>query len=281
MLAPPLVSPGEEFYIEIVLHDPAQFADIAARVRENQVSSPVAVVSPSVPLNVGDEVRITMDGDGAKIRDPVQVCPWQGCLAHLLFATELPEEWGARRFTPIVRLFINGAPAAVLVLRISSRPDAPFKAPQPITHDARRTKKVFISYAEEDRPTVLQYVQVLSAVEIENFMDILTLSPGQRWELELYKEIADCDKFLLFWSSNAKGSEWVVREARVALENRKASRDDRPDIVPVIEGPPPVPPPEELKEIHFNDKLRYIIFAVESANRLMPDKANRSLVFSS
>jgi hypothetical protein len=69
-----------------------------------------------------------------------------------------------------------------------------------------------------------------------------------------------CDLFLLFWSSAAKTSEWVMKEVKYALLRKGDLETNPPDIVPVIlEGPPPVPPPPELQHMHFADHLMYLI----------------------
>jgi hypothetical protein len=65
---------------------------------------------------------------------------------------------------------------------------------------------------------------------------------------------------LLFWSTAAKESPWVLREVRYALERKGGNEAAPPEIRPVpIEGPPPVLPPEELKHLHFNDRLLYFM----------------------
>jgi hypothetical protein len=88
------------------------------------------------------------------------------------------------------------------------------------------------------------------------FQDILDLEPGERWARELYREIDNCDVFLLFWSRAAAASEWVAKEIAYALD-RKAGADDKPPAIqPVpIEGPPRPAPPEVLRHLHFNDAL--------------------------
>lgn len=85
------------------------------------------------------------------------------------------------------------------------------------------------------------------------------MEPGDRWEKQLYQHIDECDLFLLFWSSAAKNSEWVMKDVRHALD-RKATDAGLPDIIPVIlEGPPLVPPPQELAHLHFNDYVIYFM----------------------
>jgi hypothetical protein len=100
---------------------------------------------------------------------------------------------------------------------------------------------------------------------MECFQDILSLSPGERWEQKIYAGIDTSDVFLLFWSRNAQKSEWVIREAEYALQRAQNAPLDQPlEIVPVLlEGPPPPAPPPSLKAIHFNDPIRHVIFAEE------------------
>jgi hypothetical protein len=71
--------------------------------------------------------------------------------------------------------------------------------------------------------------------------------------------------FLLFWSTEAKASQWVMKEVEYALKRQKKSPDQLPDITPVlIEGPPPPSPSEMMKDIHFNDSLIYVLAAARA-----------------
>jgi TIR domain len=130
-----------------------------------------------------------------------------------------------------------------------------------ITGEAQRYHTAFISYASENRPDVLRYVQMLRLVGISYFHDLLSLDPGQRWAQRLYRHIDTSDVLFLFWSTPAKQSKWVTREWRYGLKQKGLDF-----IKPVIiEGPPPVPPPKALARLHFNDWLLYVIRAEEAA----------------
>ena len=92
------------------------------------------------------------------------------------------------------------------------------------------------------------------------FQDLMNLDPGDRWLRRLELGIDECDLFLLFWSSEAKSSEWVRQEVRYALERRGGDDLAMPEIKPVIiEGPPVVEPWEELAHLHFNDRVLYFM----------------------
>ncbi len=130
---------------------------------------------------------------------------------------------------------------------------------QNISH-LSKYKRVFISYASEDRTEVLKRVQILQASKVDFFQDILSLEPGERWERSLYRNILISDAFFLFWSTAAQKSTLVKKELIYALNIKNGHEDNPPEIIPIIiEGPPVPKPPEELSFLHFNDKLLYLM----------------------
>jgi hypothetical protein len=111
---------------------------------------------------------------------------------------------------------------------------------------------------------------------MDYFQDLLTLQPGEAWRARLFSEIDRCDVFLLFWSRSARNSRWVIEEAEYALRRSKSVVERHLEIIPVLlEGPPPVMPPNTLEEIHFNDSLRHIIFAEEATAKARQDIRDR------
>jgi hypothetical protein len=143
---------------------------------------------------------------------------------------------------------------------VSSRSKALKSDLEPMGESARFYRQVFVSYASQDRTEVLKRIQMLSSLHIQFFQDVLDLEPGERWERALYRHIDESDLFLLFWSTAAKQSEWILKEVRYAIFRKGGNDEALPEIRPVpIEGPPPVPPPEELKHLHFNDRLLYFM----------------------
>jgi hypothetical protein len=85
--------------------------------------------------------------------------------------------------------------------------------------------------------------------KLEVFIDVISLRSGQKWEQELWKVIPTYDVFYLFWSANARRSDWVDKEWRCALKTRNL---DYIDPIPLV-SPEEAPPPPELASKHFND----------------------------
>jgi hypothetical protein len=119
-------------------------------------------------------------------------------------------------------------------------------------------EQVFVSYAARDRDEVVKRVQMLHAMRLPYFQDILGLDPGDRWEQQLYRHIDTADLFLLFWSSAARDSEWVHKELQYAVR-RQGTDDGPPEILPIVLERPIPQPPAELAHLHFGDHLVHLL----------------------
>ncbi len=267
VFAPPVVPPCEEVIVQVIFHTPDR--DVEALTRAQKVE-PAGQALASVPLTIqvrqNDNIKVTVECVNATIPEPVQSTVWNGRLVYLYFTMQMPNAEMIVR--PKLRVFVNGVPAGNLVFKILVQQNPPDSPRSPANETAWAFRKAFLSYASEDRVQVLRTAQILRLLKIDFFQDVLNLSPGERWERRLYAEIDNCDLFLLFWSHHAQQSEWVIREAEYALQRAKAAPGDGvPEISPcLLEEPPPLPP-VSLKDIHFNDPIRYIILAEESRRR--------------
>jgi hypothetical protein len=269
VFAPSRVRPLDEVIIQVIVHSPERESEAKRRaLNVDRESEPLASVPLPVQLQMGDQLRFTLECSDAWIREPIHNIGWNGrlvCVHFLLLAPGVHQTTGTIR--PKLSLFVNGMPAGNVLFKIEIVPFVKRGAPIPANERVQRFQKPFLSYAAEDRVSVLKAAQMLRALNMEYFQDILNLSPGERWEQKLYSEIRNCDVFLLFWSQHARDSQWVIREAEFALACRDASSNTErsPEIVPILlEGPPAPLPPATLSAIHFNDPLRHIIFAEET-----------------
>ena len=201
---------------------------------------------------------------GLQVDEPVQELMWRGGPEAVQFGVRIPKDFIDDEIIGTIQVSEGTVPLGHVkfLLRIEDANGSDSKdGQQPeMTNTWKRYEYAFISYASEDRAEVLKRVQMLARLHIEYFQDVMTLEPGERWEKNIYKSIDRSDVFFLFWSTAARDSQWVMKEVRYALEKKGEDKLAAPEIVPVIiEGPPPVPPPDELKDIHFNDAFIYFI----------------------
>ena len=156
----------------------------------------------------------------------------------------------------------DSIPLGHVKFTLAVEPSGAGRQGEPSGADARAYRYAFVSYSSKDRDEVLRRVQLLPIVGIDYFQDVMSLEPGDRWAQRIELGLDRCDLFLLFWSSDAKQSEWVRREVRYALTRKGGNDLRRPEIRPVvIEGPPIVEPWEEIADLHFNDRFLYVIRA--------------------
>ena len=204
------------------------------------------------------------------IDDPIQELIWQGQPESVQFGVTVPASLQPINVIGTVTVSCESVPVGHVKFKVRVVIAAlQTSNPKPLGEDARCYQMAFVSYASADRDKVLTRVQMLNAVGIRYIQDVLNLDPGDRWERQIYRRIDECDLFLLFWSSAARESEWVLKEVRYALD-RKGGDELRPlEICPVIlEGPPLVPPPPELAHLHFNDRLLYLMPRATRRRRL-------------
>jgi hypothetical protein len=274
VFAPLKVYPGDNFLVQVFAHlasqsrqaaSMAKAADDGAKLRDSD--------ELDERVERGQELVFELTMRDLEVQEPTLMrLVWKGKPKSVKFDVSVPRDSQRKSVTGTVDIYYLNVPIGKLRFKLDIVPfisfiDSEAIVPRPLLPEQqfKRYRYAFISYASEDRAEVLRRVQVLSLVQIDYFQDILSLDPGDRWERKLYKEIEKSDVFFLFWSTAARNSEWVVSEAQYALDHRHGEGGEAPAIKPVIlEGPPPVPPPESLKALHFNDKIMYFISVEDS-----------------
>ncbi len=264
--APSRMAFGGAVLVQAFAHLIAQADDAHALAQEFDVEARRrGVRTLDVPIRRGSRLGFDLAMPPLEVEDPIRTMVWHGRPEAVQFAVRTP----ANITVPSVvvgsiTLSCDGVPAGHVTFRLDvvSPQAPPLAAPdssEPVG-EALRYRSAFISYATPDRPKVLERVQVLQALGIEYFQDLLNLDPGDRWQHRLQEGIDDCDVFLLFWSSAAKESEWVRREVTYALARKAGGDHLSPAIRPlIIEGPPVALPWEELAHMHFDDRLLHLM----------------------
>jgi TIR domain-containing protein len=266
VFAPLLVPAARDVLIQVFLHGQTP-EDFARAEFEAQMMDPEAKLKANKTLDLdiprGTRVQVVLSAaEYVEIEEPVQSVTWRGEPTFCQFLMKLPRSFEGRVLHPVIRILLDGK----LIGRIRFKMKVGHSregSERVLTGEAaNRYRHAFLSYASEDRKEVLKRAQMLKASKIGFFQDVLSLDPGDRWEKEIYRNIDHCDLFLLFWSQSARESEWVIKETEYALARHNVGEGHVPDIVPILlEGPPPVLPPESLSSLHFNDPILYVIAA--------------------
>jgi hypothetical protein len=269
VFCPPRVPKDSTFLVQVCLYSSGDEDKAIARAREADAKAERRGTY-SLPLDIPPNTRVDLhlEMPGLKVEEPDAVLIWRGRPTIAQFEVGVPTTMSDTEVIGRVRFAIAGVPAGTLRFKVDL--DAPGAAAAPTTAreaEPKRYHRAFTSYSSEDKAEVLRRVQAFKIAGLSVFQDILDLGPGERWERALYREIDNCDVFLLFWSKAAAASEWVAKEIAYALERKAGSDDKPPDIQPVpIEGPPPPHPPKTLRHLHFNDALlAHIQAAIASA----------------
>lgn len=269
VFAPPKVNLREKFLVQVFSHLPEDAERVAADALEfDDEARRRAAKSLQCYVPRNTTLAFALAAPGFEIDDAEQKLVWQGSPNVVQFGVTAPRHYAERNVIATVTVSRASIPIGCIKFKIAiggSGKDGVAVAPEPVGDNVRHYRMAFVSYASEDRDRVLARVQVLSILGIKYFQDVLDLDPGDRWEHELYRRIQECDLFLIFWSSSAKQSEWVRREAKVALECQPQNDSGFPHIRPVIMERPPPKPWEELSHLHFNDKLIYFFDKVNDA----------------
>ncbi|MEH2163854.1 MAG: toll/interleukin-1 receptor domain-containing protein [Nostoc sp.] len=263
VFSPAFVTPDDMFLVQVFVHLPEQVESAKQYAQQfDPEAQQLGVKSLGVPIKRGSELTFNLSIPKLDVDDPIQQLTWNGRADSIQFGVTVPGDITQKTVIGTVTISQNTIPLGHLKFKLSivSSASSTFKSPQPVGEVARYYRKAFVSYSSKDRIEVLKRVQGLAVSGIAVFQDVLSLEPGDRWEQELYRNIDECDLFLLFWSTAAKESPWVLKEVLYALERQGSDGLRSPEIIPVIiEGPPLVPPPPELQNLHFNDKLLYLM----------------------
>lgn len=75
---------------------------------------------------------------------------------------------------------------------------------------------VFVSYSTRDLGTANALKAWIAHAGAQAFLAEYSVVPSAPLAAEIIRAIKQCDLFLLLWSSNARGSEWVPQEIGLA-----------------------------------------------------------------
>jgi hypothetical protein len=261
VFCPPSCPPGKTLFVQVFVYAPLAREEVKREsigFDEATKERGFKVLEQLIPR--GTKLDFTLAMPGLQIAESCAAVTWRGAPESVAFDVTVPDDLKTGAVVGKVTVWRDGVPVGIIRFKVLIEAGERVSDSKLAGEETRRYSMAFISYASENEREVLSRVQMLPKLGIEFFQDIMGLQPGERWKRKLYVKIDECDLFLLFWSTPAKNSEWVMREVRYALA-RKGGRDEMPpEIIPVpIEGPPPVTPPEDLDDLHFNDPFLYFM----------------------
>jgi len=265
VFAPPSVARGALLIVQVFAHRPDQTEE-AKELAEgfDEEARRRGLVSLEMEVERGKGLGVHIQLEETQFESPIQHIVWRGRPCYVAFTTRAPREVPNDSLVGTVTISREGVPIGSIIFKIKIiKVRQSGQSPEPLRpagERARRYKMAFISYASPDRTEVLKRIQMLRLARIRYFQDVLRLEPGDRWEQKLYLHIDKSDLFLLFWSTNAKESKWVLKEVRYAVKRKGSDEFAPPEVMPVIiEGPPVPKPPDDLAHLHFNDYLIYFM----------------------
>ena len=263
VFASPVAAPGARILVQAFAHLPEDAANAQAIAMEMDTDARRRMYqSLWAPVPNGSRLDFELQMPGLTIDNPVQSLVWDRRPEPVPFGVTVPNETQPGAILGTLHVSMNAAPIGCIKFKLQIDPRAALISldTEPQGDHAQRYSVAFISYASKDRNEVLERVQMLTAVGIRYFQDVLSLEPGERWAQRLEAGIDDCDLFLLFWSSHAKQSEWVRKEVDYALQRKAGDDLLAPEIRPVLLLERPIAEPwQELAHLHFNDRLLYFM----------------------
>ncbi len=248
--SPATVAAGASFVLNVWAHLEAQREAVRMRAAEATPDERISIQSRG-PLAIvrGTVLTVRLQLPEQWVTDPDGTILWEGEIGNTTFQVSVPAGIPDGHKPCLASIYVNGLRIAKLHFSLRVGPRSVPEQDLPL--QVERHRKAFVSYASQDRDEVLGRVQGILKVAptLDVFLDVLKFRSGQNWDQELWKQIPTNDIFYLFWSENAKRSDWVEKEWRCALRTRGL---DFIDPVPLV-SPELVPPPPELAAKHFND----------------------------
>lgn len=254
---PSAVSPGSRFV--------ARFAAYRASL-EREVRSQLETLSPRAAIQMGlrsctwrpgTRVRVVVSGEHLSCDPVADELTWDGQRGLLDFEVAVAPP--APAGTTVLRLDVEIGGFTVARIRLEVEIGAAIAARRVATATVATT--AFASYASTDRARVLDRVAAARiSAGLDVFLDCLSIHPGEQWKERLKREIGARELFLLFWSAEARRSDWVSWEWRTALALKDAAQLQLHPLDPVEHAPPP----PELGRFHFGDALMAVRASLRS-----------------
>lgn len=230
--------------LEAIRQDAQQFKDEIGEMRE-------AKSATSARLARGTEVTVVPSCEGVTFNPERVSFKWLEEHHRVRFRMQAGASLAGLAGNATVTVYVGPVIVATLKLGMlfneTVADSVPVRSDEVVTR-MHRQDEIFMSYSHRDTDIVLNCHKAYKALGFTVLIDRETLRSGQNWNDELMHMIERADIFQLFWSENAKKSEYVQQEWQHALQCKKEGGFIRP-----VYWEKPIPePPSELADIHFD-----------------------------
>jgi hypothetical protein len=259
--APQTAKSGGEFTARFVAYNKGLEKKVQSILKSLSPTSSVNMGVKKCNWQTGTKVKVVLSGKCLVCRNAEQEFVWEGGYSILDFDVEILPEAPEGVVVLKFDVLIEGFMVAGLRFDLSIVSD---KVSNEISVvETKPAYTAFASYASEDRQRVLDRVDAVSiSAGLDVFLDCLSMHPSEKWKNRLQKEIHNRELFLLFWSKEAENSQYVAWEWHMALKEKGVDAMQIQPLQPVFE----VPPPEELKDLHFGSPYMLARKAYESCS---------------
>lgn len=257
-IVPKALSKDEYEIINLIVYE-KEYRSVVNTMIETSDEPVKEVISRTMNMEQHAVVRVVIDAVGLEIDDNIEECRWDGGYINFSFAILIPTDYIKKKVLFNVAVYVNDIIATRLKFTadVSQQKNEIHGYRHELNISREDVLSAFMSYASQDRNRVAMMIQGMKKArpDMDIFFDVENLRSGEDWENALKREIEKRDILFLCWSRFARESKWVEAEWKYALQNKGIN-----SIEPIpIESPDVCPPPAELQNKHFNDKMLYII----------------------
>jgi hypothetical protein len=222
---PETIAPACWSTVEVFLYlgDYRELVETTIRRLREREALDFSSVSSEFPrsLPVGCPVRISLQSHSLRVNPSELTINWYEPYNRLPFRIS-PVDYTKEGYSASLDLdvFADDLPVASLRLAIAVNSNVRSKHATSIESDAAWYEEIFASYAREDLELVKHLKERYEALGLHMFIDVDDIRSGELWQKTIFKKIDSSDLFQLFWSDNARASEFVTCEWKHALRAR-------------------------------------------------------------
>lgn len=248
-VAPTSVAKGEYSLIDVIMYE-EQFKKIVDDIIAQSETEVKETKSSAVKVVENAKIKMIISTPDFEIQDDTEERKWIGEYLDFSFSVIVPERLEKTQILFTITVFINNIMSTRLKFTAKVTDS---KEKQEMDIYREDIKSAFVSFAKEDKNRALRIIQGVQLIrpDMDIFMDADTIRLRKDYDYSVKKEIDYRDVFYLCWSGFAKRSKQVELEWRYALEKKGITGIET---LP-LEFPDNCPPPVELQNKHFNDKI--------------------------